>query len=211
MKRFALSTALVLSLAAPTFALAQSAQPTDVTTVSAAGANYSGAHLQLARGLNVDPADYTTRQLQDLRSAVTENDWVRVNFIKKQAEQTDSMNARVSTSNPGYSGAHLQLANSLNVDPADYTTRQLQDLRSAVTENDWSLVNFIKNEAEQNDGVTARVSSRNPGYSGAHIQLANSLNVDPADYTTQQLFDLREAKADSDWVRYNFVLDQAGS
>ena len=43
------------------------------------------------------------------------------------------------------------------------------------------------------------------------VDLRGVTSIDPADFTTQQLSDLRSAKADDDWSRVNFILSQAGS
>jgi hypothetical protein len=71
MKRFALSTALVASLAAPAF-----------------------ASDQLALTLGVEPGVYTTAELIELRRAMEESDRPRINFILSGAASEESAEDR---------------------------------------------------------------------------------------------------------------------
>lgn len=143
MKRIALTTALVLSLAAPAF-----------------------ASDQLAKQLNVEPGIYTTAELVSLRNALENDDHAAANAIRSNpggfggadaatvqaaalnsAEQDDEHAAasyirkngvaeRVNASSKsGVSAGQGQLAASLGVDAADYTLAELVQLKSVQSSN----------------------------------------------------------------------------
>ncbi|PRY23691.1 hypothetical protein CLV78_104182 [Aliiruegeria haliotis] len=132
MLRFALTTALTLSLAAPAFASSQ-----------------------LANGLGIDASDYTTAEIAALRSAVADDETAAANFYRKNngassadtTEQAiasaladdDRASARsikasasgetLSTKSVGISAGHQQLADNLGVDANEYSLAELVHLK----------------------------------------------------------------------------------
>lgn len=132
MKRLALTTALVLAVAAPAF-----------------------ASEQLAAQLGVDAADYSTAQLVELKSAVEAGDSWHIARIKAEARGTD---AAFSTKS-GPSAGQVQLAAQLGVDANAYTLSELTKLKSAVENNDASEIRAVLDHEPANtaDTPSARI------------------------------------------------------
>lgn len=114
MKRFALTTAIALGLAAPAF-----------------------ANDQLAASLGVEPGVYSTAELVTLRTAMEDGNEALANFILDGGSET------VSTQSFGISAGHQQLADALGVDAADYSVAELVTLRDAIENDNEARVNFI--------------------------------------------------------------------
>jgi hypothetical protein len=121
MNRFALTSALVLVLAAPAFADGKD---------------------QLAAQLGVNADSYTLAQLIRLENATESNDAQEVAFVKAQAA-----GAIVSTQGSATLG-NEQLAANVGVDANGYTTAQLVRLERANLENDAQEAAFVKAQAE---------------------------------------------------------------
>jgi hypothetical protein len=146
MNRFILGTALALSLSAPAF-----------------------ASEQLAASLGVNPDNFTTAELIQLRSAQEENDQATVDFILSGADSGSADVAAiqlafaledddratvnflrnggsevVSTQSFGSAGGE-QLAASLGVDAGDYTVAELIQLRSALDSDEHARARAILN------------------------------------------------------------------
>jgi hypothetical protein len=155
MKTQILSTALVLTLAAPAF-----------------------ANDQLAQSLGVEPGAYTTAQLVDLDRAYEENDETRVNFIlsggsnlstaeierrgrelaiERAVEEDDFTQVQnlrqrpaaqpgsvVSSRGVAELPGHLQqVVVRLDINAADFTLAELSSLERSLEEGDYSAVNGI--------------------------------------------------------------------
>lgn len=182
MYRFALATALTLSLAAPAF-----------------------ANQQLANSLGVDANDYSVSQLIALRDAVEDNNWTRVDFIKQSAgDDTASVSSKSSTSTSGTA----QLAASLGVEPGTLSLSQLINLRDAEENEDHFRANAIRQQAyESGMSVSSKGSSRSAGVA----QLESALNVDPGVYSLAELIELRSAVEDGDWFRVDAIRSEANS
>ena len=139
-----------------------------------------GAAMQ-ASVLGVQPGVYTIAQLVDLRDARTSADLQRINFILDNPGGTT-----VSTSgNDSVSSGDAQLALSLGLKPGAYTTNEMQNiqwyLRHDNMEGARAILNHDVRDTVDDSGVV------NPG----KAQLAASLGLDPADYTTAQLAALK--------------------
>lgn len=129
MNRLALSTSLVLALAAPAF-----------------------ANDQLARSVGVAPGTYSLSELVELRAAINDNDHARIRALK--ADDRSGSAVRMSSSQMASDG-HRQLAASIGVDPAEYSLSEVVVLREAIAADDFSRVSALTrgNSAGQTGGA----------------------------------------------------------
>ncbi|SFC48405.1 hypothetical protein [Tropicimonas isoalkanivorans] len=180
MKRFALTTAIVLGLAAPAL-----------------------ANEQLANNAGVEPGVYSTSELVQIIDAQRHGNWSRVHAVENRTAAAYDDNDRTSA-------GHLQLARSAGVSPSDYATSDVVKLRSARANGDYSTARFI--ETSSDDSVAgSTMSSKGARQSQGHVQLARSLGVNPADFTTNELALLRAAVEDNNQSRIDLILARAGS
>ncbi|MFD0979038.1 hypothetical protein [Tropicimonas aquimaris] len=180
MKRFALTTAIALAIASPVL-----------------------ASDQLAASAGVEPGVYTTNELITLIAAKEKGDWTVVNAILDGNLTDNSGDDRTSA-------GHVQLAESLGVNPAAYATNELVELRRATEEQDQSRVNYLKDNGADSNAGSATFSTRNSSFSAGHLQLAEALDVNPADFSTNELIQLKRAKEDGDQAEVRYILQNAG-
>lgn len=180
MKRIALTSILALAIATPVL-----------------------ASDQLAKNAGVEPGVYTNNELIELIDARQDQDWSTVRAILNGSTVENAGDDRTSA-------GHVQLADLLDVDPAAYSTNELTQLRAARQEGDWSRVRYLEENASASDDANTTFSTNNPTQSAGHVQLARSLDVDPADFTTNELLLLKSATEEGDWSRVNYLLKNAG-
>lgn len=161
MNRFALTSALVLALAAPAFADGKD---------------------QMAAQLGVNAADYTLAQLVRLNTAVQDNDADEIAFVKAQA--AGQIPATAGSVQPG----QAQLAAQLGVNASDYTLAQLLRLETAVKDNDAQEIAFVKAEADGRIVSTQGTNSAGHDMMAAILHV-NGTNYTTAELTTMYLAD----------------------
>jgi len=167
MKRFALTTAILLGLTAPALASDQLARSLGVepgtystaeliglrtaleeSDAQRANAILSGTgdavvsrsapgHIALANQLGVNPAQYSFNDLIALRAAEENDEKAQAAFIRGNVSGGDVVSSR------GSSAGSAQLAAALGVDADRFTTVQLIQLRDAMEDDDRARVNFI--------------------------------------------------------------------
>ncbi len=138
--------------------------------LAATGAAFSAqASDQLATSLGVQPGQYTTAELAQIRDAIEAGDSQRAAFLLSgDARGTESFGSD-------------QLALSLGVEPGAFTAAELVALQSAVEDGDAQAQSFIASG-------TQRVSRNSADASApADSQLARLLGVDASDYTSAEL------------------------
>ncbi len=142
--------------------------------VHAETAQQKASKEQLASQIGVDPSEYTLQELATLNcrleGAANENERKRIlsDFDGKDllpnAETTESK---------------MQLAASLEVDPSEYTVKELALLKHIIESEDCNVSN-----PQQWAKVGERVTNET---AGAKRQLAMTLGVKPEDYTLAEL------------------------
>ncbi len=138
MNRIVLTTALVLSLAAPAFASDQLAQQLNVepgtyTTAELVALrsaietdNHAAANAIRSNPGGFDNVDDATVQANALRSAEQDDEHATANFLRK----TGGSDTFTVSTKSGVSAGQAQLAASLGVDAADYSLAELVKLKS---------------------------------------------------------------------------------
>jgi len=169
MKALLLSTALVLGVAAQ-----------------------ASANDQLARSVGVEPGVYTTAQLAQLKTALNDQEDGERHFDFLISKFNGDI---VSTQSVGVTPGRAQLAASLGLTPADFTTAELAQIKSAAADTETSErhVEFLIDKFSGNI-----VSTQSVGVTPGRAQLAASLGLNPADYTTAELAQIKSAAADTD-------------
>lgn len=148
-------------------------------TAPFAGAALAGSGTdQLAAQLGVAPGAYSVAQMQDLADARRDNDLSREAYILSQGNGVASRGAASFTSNTGTA----QLAAALGVDAGTYSLNDLIRLQDAVKDRDTNTIAFILNSSN-NNAANANSGVVTPG----KAQMAASLGLDPAAYTTAEL------------------------
>ncbi|WP_089230988.1 hypothetical protein [Tropicimonas sediminicola] len=180
MKRFALTTAIALAVASPVL-----------------------ASDQLAAAAGVEPGVYTTNELVTLIAAQENGEWKVVDSILAGNLTDTSADDRTAA-------GHVQLAESLGVNPAAYSTNELVELRKSIEEQDQTRVDYLKDNGSDANFDGATFSTRNSSFSAGHLQLAESLDVNPADFTTAELVQLKNAKEEGDQAEVRYILQNAG-
>ncbi len=127
----------------------------------AAAANASD---QLAASLGVQPGQYTTAQLIQLKDTLRDGDSERVAFI---------------TNGPIDAAPSTQLAESLGVEPGNLSASDLVALKAAIDHNDLTRIAFLT-------GGQGMVT-RNASAVSANSQLAATLGVAPGTYDSATL------------------------
>lgn len=135
MKTIALTTALLLGLAAP--ALASD---------------------QLARNIGVEPGVYSLSELARLKGAKDSKEAGESDRFAALKKMFDS--EVVSTQSAGVTAGHAQLAGHAGVDPADYSVAEIVMLRSAVRDGDEARTRFVTGGA---DSVSTQSGGINGG------------------------------------------------
>ena len=130
------------------------------------------ASTQLERQLGVEPGVYTTAELVAIKGSFDSD--TGFNFPARDG-------AVVSSQSTGFSAGHIALAAQVGVNPADYTTAELVGIKGSF-DTDTGF-----NVAPRGDVV----SSQSVGISAGHAKLAESLGVNPADYTLNQLAQIK--------------------
>ncbi len=159
MKRLALTTAIAVGLAIP-----------------AAASNE-----QLAASIGVEPGQYTLAELVALQAAIDDNDQQLIRAIQEGRVET----ATAADVTPG----QAELAQSLGVDPSEYTLAELAQLRDARATGNAGL------EAQVLEGDAGAVSGS--GITDGHAQIAASLGLDPADYSFSELVRIKASRESS--------------
>jgi hypothetical protein len=156
----ALSAVVALTLAAPAFA-----NPgTD----------------QLALSLGVQPGSLTLSELVQLDTAVRDDDQSAIKFILSKANGTVTRTQSFDgTANAG----EAQLAAQAGVQPGALSTSDMIALTEAKRTNDDEAAKFILS-GSNNNGAASNSGVVTPG----KAQLAAALGVDPAAYTTADLW-----------------------
>ena len=147
-------------------------------TVAAPAFANSGAD-QLALSLGVQPGALTASELTQLQAAVNDEDQDRVQFILDRAAGKVT---RADTSGADFNSGKAQIAAQVGVDAASFSTNDLIRLKDAIQANDRETVAFILNGSDNGDVANDR-GTVTPG----KAQLAASLGVSAADYTTAEL------------------------
>jgi hypothetical protein len=156
----ALSTVVALTIAAPAFA-----NPgTD----------------QLALSLGVQPGTMSLSELVQLDTAVRDNDQAAVNFILSKA---NGASTRSQAFDGSVNAGEAQIAAQAGVKPGTLSTPDMIALIEAKRTNDDQAVKFILSGSNDN-GAESNTGSVTPG----KAQLAAALGVDPAAYTTADLW-----------------------
>ena len=165
-KLLIVSTAMTLALGAAS-AMAQE----NLTAAQQA------AKAQLAAGLNVNPDDYTSMELTQMKcimdSSESEAEKARLIEAVKGFGQWEEPSAAEKE----------QLARSLGVDPAEYTLEELALLKSMIDDDECDVQNpaeFVK----AGENLTEATAS-------AKSQLALGLGVSPNDYTLAELVKMK--------------------
>ncbi|WP_138468148.1 hypothetical protein [Poseidonocella sp. HB161398] len=124
---------------------------------------------QLATSLGVEPGQYTTAELAQIRSAVEKGDSTRVAFLLNGGSQDDGLS----------NGS--QLAGSLGVAPGTYTTAELVRLRDALEDGRSQSQSYVL------DGTYRVTRNATPAAAPSDSQLAQLLGVEAASYTNGEL------------------------
>ncbi|WP_226782857.1 hypothetical protein [Oceaniglobus trochenteri] len=146
------------------FVAALAVAATSVVAVPAVAQTYSQGHIQLARSVGVAPGTLTTAQLIELDQAQSEGGAAgraKAEYILQSAGAE-----RISTSNAEDRGRAILL-------------------ERAQHENNEFLIDQLKKDVANN--TASDLGSVSPG----KAQLAASLNVDPAEFTTAELVALK--------------------
>lgn len=136
---------------------------------------------QLAQSLGVEPGTYDTAQLVRLKSAIDEGDRSEINAILNGIG-----GGRVSTKTYGGNAGHQQFAAGLGVSASRHTTAQLQQMQQAREDDGHS-----GRIAAPDSTTVATFSTRNARTTPGHVQMAQSLGVDPAQHSTADLARMR--------------------
>ncbi len=102
--------------------------------------------------------------------------------------------------------ANDQLATSLGVDAASYSTAQLAELKTAMDEGNQTRINFILDS--HNDANATTTSSKSYNAANAN-QLATSLGVSASDYTRAELVALKDATDHDEWSRIKAIKEHS--
>ena len=157
-----------------------------VSAVPALADGIPAGEIQQARLLGVEPGVYTAAQLVRLDQAVSENDAETVRFIlASPGGETVSSQGAASVA-----AGEAQFARILGVEPGALSASDLVRLETAYSENDAETARAILN------GSLHSVSVERAAVSPGKAQLAASLGVDPAAYTTAELAAMVSADAD---------------
>lgn len=144
------------------------------TAMAGEGAN------QLAAQLGVPAGDYTLAQMIQLEEARRDNNKTAEAFILAQGKV--SVSRSDMSGDVVFSGGAEQLARLVGVTPGAYSVSEMIRLQAAIGENDARTIAFILGGS--NGGNTGNdIGEVTPG----KAQLAASLGLDPADYTTAEL------------------------
>ena len=100
--------------------------------------------------------------------------------------------------------ANDQLADSLGVDGAEYTTAQLIQLKAAYDEDDAARINAL---LKADTGVSASTKS----VADSSSQLADSLGVAAGDFSRAELVALKSAMEEGDAARINALTSHAAA
>ena len=151
-----------------------------VSALVAAIAAPAFANSQLENILGVEPGVYSASELVAIKGSFDTDTGYNV-------PARDG--AVVSTQSTGFSAGHVQLANSLGVNPADYTTAELVAIKGSF-DTDTGF------NAPERGGV---VSTQSVGISAGHAQLAANAGVDANQFSVGEILALnaqREAAED---------------
>jgi hypothetical protein len=136
---------------------------------------------QLALSLGVEPGVYTTAELADLSRAYEENDQTRINFI---------------------------LSGGSNLDAATIERRgTVQAIGLAIEQGDYTHAqNLRANLSTPSDGtLSSRGTADLPAYL---VNVANTLNVNAADFTVGELTALARYHEEGDSVRVQGLINR---
>lgn len=140
MKTLALTTALIVAISAPAF-----------------------ANDSLAASVNAQPGQFSVSELIQLRRAIEDNDTVYEAFIRNGGSET------ISTQSFGTNSGHDGLAASLGVNPADYSTPQLIQLRRAIEDNDTVYEAFLRNGGSETISTQSFGAPDHVAFAMAHL------------------------------------------
>jgi hypothetical protein len=161
------------------------------------------ANDQLANKAGVESGVYSNSELVQIIDAQGDGNWSRVRAVEGRTAAAYDDDNRTSA-------GHLQLARSAGVNPSDYPTSDVVALRAARTNGDYTTARFI--ETSSSDSVAgSTMSSKSARQAQGHVQLARSLGVNPADFTTNELALLRDAVQNNNQSRIDLILARAGS
>ena len=131
---------------------------------------------QIAAQLGLDPAAYSSTELQLITKARKENEPRSEQFYVTHTNRAiQSGDVGVATE------GKAQVAAQLGLDPAAYSSAELSLINAARERDDRLAEAFYVNHDNRNGASEA--ASLTPG----HVQLAASLGVNAADYTTSEL------------------------
>ncbi|WP_172328568.1 hypothetical protein [Mangrovicoccus sp. HB161399] len=138
--------------------------------IAATGAAFSAqASDQLATSLGVQPGQYTTSELAQIRAAKEAGDNTRVKFLLSGGAEPTGVNG------------NGQLALSLGVQPGEYTTAELVSLRGAIEDGDAQSQNYILSGTQR----VTRNATASPA--AADSQLGQLLRVDATQFSSGEL------------------------
>ena len=160
----------------------------------ALGAQASHGPDQLARSLGVEPDLYSLSQLALLKSLRENgNDTLTMGRILKHPEGAggDRITDHRTGLDPNAAG-WVTMALSLGLEPGRYTPEQLILLRSAMEDEDQTLVAFIK------FGEVADSGADRGQVSQGEAQLARTLGLEPGLYSLSQLAQLKSFDGDTE-------------
>ncbi|WGH79481.1 hypothetical protein [Jannaschia ovalis] len=129
---------------------------------------------QLAQHLGVDAGDHTLAELSDLNCRIEATD----SETEKARLLADFQQASAPRA-PAPMSSREQLARSLGVDPAEYTTGQLTLLKALVESEEC----YVPNPAQ----FASPGERLTPVSAGAKAQLAGTLGLDPNEFTLVEL------------------------
>lgn len=131
---------------------------------------------QIAAQLGLDPAAYSSTELQLIAKARKQDEPRTEQFYLTHT------NRAVQSGDVGVvTEGKAQIAAQLGLDPAAYSSAELSLINAARERDDHRAEAFYLNH--ENRSETSEGASLTPG----HVQLAASLGVNPADYTTSEL------------------------
>lgn len=172
-----LATALVAPIAAPTFA----------QTVAA-------GEVQMAESLGVEPGLYSLEQLAELQTLTEDDTTMSQQKIDEIKSNPMGPLAAVSpeAAPTGLTTGEIQMAELIGVEPGAYTLDELAIL--ADTQEQPSMKSLYR--AVLNGELDMSTTNDRGIVTPAKEQLAGTLDVNPADYTTEELAELALAQSD---------------